>query len=173
MCFDTGYADTNTATARLPKTGVYDVRVYVRHRWVETSQLFEKAFEIGEPVRFVEDASRLNIDQTKRIISADETRTVTLVSEDPTIVRVSGRSATGLQTGSTFIVATAAQDEGKVVTRIPVEVCIPVDSVELPGRARKPVRRRAGRAARLRPAPRRILPAGHMDVLRRYHPLRK
>ena len=132
VCFDTGYADTNTATARLPKTGVYDVRVYVRHRWVETSQLFEKAFEIGEPVRFVEDASRLNIDQTKRIISADETRTVTLVSEDPAIVRVSGRSATGLQTGSTFIVATAAQDEGKVVTRIPVEVCIPVDSVKLP-----------------------------------------
>ena len=132
VCFDTGYADTNTATARLPKTGVYDVRVYVRHSWVETSQLFEKAFEIGEPVRFVEDASRLNIDQTKRIISADETRTVTLVSEDPAIVRVSGRSATGLQTGSTFIVATAAQDEGKVVTRIPVEVCIPVDSVKLP-----------------------------------------
>lgn len=132
VCCDTGYADTNTATARLPKTGVYDVRVYVRHRWVETSQLFEKAFEIGEPVRFVEDASRLNIDQTKRIISADETRTVTLVSEDPAIVRVSGRSATGLQTGSTFIVATAAQDEGKVVTRIPVEVCIPVDSVKLP-----------------------------------------
>ena len=132
VCFDTGYADTNTATARLPKTGVYDVRVYVRHRWVETSQLFEKAFEIGEPVRFVEDASRLNIDQTKRVISTDETRTVTLVSEDPAIVRVSGRSATGLQTGSTFIVATAAQDEGKVVTRIPVEVCIPVDSVKLP-----------------------------------------
>ncbi len=132
VCCDTGYADTNTATARLLKTGVYDVRVHVRHRWVETSQLFEKAFEVGEPVRFVEDASRLNIDQSKQIVSADETRAVTLVSEDSTIVRVSGRSATGLQTGSTFIVATATQDEGKVVTRIPVEVCVPVDSVELP-----------------------------------------
>ena len=133
VCYDTGYADTSTATVRLPKTGVYDVRVSVRHRWVETSQLFASAFEIGEPVRFVEDASRLNIDQTKQIVSADETRSVTLASEDPTIVRVSGRNATGLQTGSTFIVATATQAEGKVVTRIPVEVCIPVESVELPG----------------------------------------
>lgn len=132
VCFDTGYTDANTATVRLSKTGVYDVRVYVRHRWVETSQLFPMAFEIGEPVRFTEDASRLNVKQTKQIVSADETRSVTLASEDSTIVRVSGRSVTGLQTGSTFIVATAAQDEGTVVTRIPIEVCIPVDSVELP-----------------------------------------
>lgn len=129
---DTGYADANSATVRLSNTGVYDVRVYVRHRWVETSQLFPKAFEIGEPVRFTEGASRLNIDQAKQIVSPDETRSVTLTSEDPTIVRISGHSAIGLQTGSTYIVATAVQDEGKVVTRIPVEVCIPVDSVELP-----------------------------------------
>lgn len=115
----------------IASSGVFDVRVFVRSEWLKTSRLFPAAITVGGAVRFAADPLRVYVGQETPLLAAEETRLVSIVSDQPALLAISGANATGLKAGACTLTATAVQPEGTVVTTVPVEVCIAVQDIAI------------------------------------------
>ncbi len=123
------FSSRSTMEGTIPTGGVYDLVIEAKNEYYTTVHVIEDAITVGQHVLFASDAITVGTDRTQEALSDNETRTVTLSSSNERVFTVEGTSVKGVRPGSAYLQATAIEQEGKVTSKILVNVYQAASSV--------------------------------------------
>ena len=110
--------------------GSYSVTALIENAYASASASLAHTVTVADRIRTNQDVFYIEIGETVPLISASETRAVTL-TESTGGLSVSGNSVTGILNGKYTVTASVETDEGTVYTDIPVEVIIPAEKITI------------------------------------------